>query len=65
MLIHVEVAIAFKFEFECAVTGEQLQHVIEEANASGDLVMTAAFNGELDGDACFGGVTFKARGARG
>ena len=41
VLIDVEIAVAFEFEIECAVAGEQLQHVIEEANAGGDLVLAA------------------------
>ena len=33
VLVDIEIAVALEFEIECAVAGEQLQHVIEEANA--------------------------------
>jgi hypothetical protein len=33
VLIHIEIAIALQFKIEGAVAGEQLQHVVEEANA--------------------------------
>ena len=56
MLIDIEIAVALEFEIECAVAREQLQHVIEEANAGGDFVLAAAFDGEPDGDARFCGV---------
>ena len=32
------------------MAGEQFKHVIEEANAGGDLVLAAAFDGERQGD---------------
>ena len=35
---------------------EQLQHVIEKANAGGDLILTAAFDGELDRNARLGRI---------
>jgi hypothetical protein len=64
VLIHIEVAVAFEFEIEGAVACEQLQHVIEEANAGGDFVLPAAFNGEFDGDARLGGVASETGGAQ-
>ena len=59
VLVHVEIAVALEFEIECAVAREQLQHVIEEADAGGDLVLAAAFDRELDRDARLGGVALK------
>ena len=56
MLIDVEVAIALEFEIEGAVTREEFEHVIEEANARRDFVLTTAFDREFDSDACFRGV---------
>ena len=44
VLIDVEIAFGVEFEIEAAVLGEQLQHVIEEADAGGDLVAAAAFD---------------------
>src|SRR2546428_10918809 len=38
MLVDVEVAFGFQLEVEAAVPGEQLEHMIEEADAGGDLV---------------------------
>ena len=56
VLVHIEVTVALEFEIEGAVTREEFQHVIEEANAGGDFVLAAAFEGEVDGDAGLGGV---------
>jgi hypothetical protein len=56
VLIDVKVAVALELEVECAVAGEELKHVVEEANAGGDFVLTAAFDDELNVDAGFGGV---------
>ena len=42
VLIDVQVAIGAQGEVESAVPGEQLEHVIEEADAGGDLVLAAA-----------------------
>ena len=63
VLVNVEVSIAFEFQVECAVAGEELQHVIEEANAGGDLVLAAAFDGEMDGDTRLGGIALDDGGA--
>ena len=46
MLIDVEIAGGFKGEIEASVLGEQLQHVIEKADAGGDFVRAAAFDAQ-------------------
>ena len=38
VLVHVEIALRLQLEVEAAVLGEQLQHVVEKADAGGDLV---------------------------
>jgi hypothetical protein len=50
VLIDVEVALAGEFEIEAAVPREQLEHVIEESYAGGDLVLARAFDGEREID---------------
>jgi hypothetical protein len=47
------------------VAREQLQHVIEEADAGEDCVAPLAFDRQLDGDARFRRVAFKDDGACG
>ena len=37
VLIHIQIAVGFQLQIEAAVLGEQLQHVIEEADAGRDL----------------------------
>ena len=54
MLVHIEIAGALQLQIESAVPREQLQHVIEEANAGGDLVLAFAFDRQPDGDARLG-----------
>ena len=44
MLIHVQIAIGAQLQIEAAVFGEQLQHVVEEADAGRDLVPAAPFD---------------------
>ena len=44
VLVHIEIAVGVELQIEAAVLGEQLQHVIEEADAGGDLVAAAAFD---------------------
>ena len=44
VLVHVEIAVGVQLEVEAAVLGEQLQHVVEEADAGRDLVPAAAFD---------------------
>jgi hypothetical protein len=63
MLVNVKVAIALQIEIEGAVAGEQLQHVIEEANAGRNLVSTLALDRQGDGDARFGSVALESRAA--
>ena len=44
MLIHIEIAFNLELEIEATMMSKQLEHMIEETDSSGDLVMTAAFN---------------------
>ena len=45
-----------ELEIEAAVAREQLEHVIEEANARRDLVLARAVDGERQRDLRLGGV---------
>ena len=53
VLVHVQIAIGVEGEVEAAMFGEELEHVIEEADAGGDLVAAAAFDPERAADAGF------------
>jgi hypothetical protein len=47
VLVHVQITIACKLEIESPMPGEQLQHVVEEANARSDFVLAAALDHQL------------------
>ena len=64
VLVHIEIAIGFQLEVEAAVLREQLQHVIEEADAGRDLIASAAFDAQFGGDARLFGVAFDFSGSR-
>ena len=51
----LEIAIAVEFKVERAVAGEELEHVIEEADTGMHFVVSAAFDGELQRNFGFGG----------
>jgi hypothetical protein len=53
VLIDVEIAFGRELEVKRAVFGEQLQHVIEEANARRNLVAATAFDAEFATDLGF------------
>ena len=55
VLVHVEVAFDLEGEVEAAVAGEELQHVIEEADAGGDGVASLPVDEEGKGDVGLGG----------
>ena len=63
VLIDVEIAIGFEGEVEASVFGEQLQHVVEETDAGGDVVAAAAFDFQGAGDARFFGVALDVGGS--
>src|SRR5262245_10731532 len=46
VLVDVEIALGLQREIEAAVAREQLQHVIEEADAGADVVASLAVNGQ-------------------
>jgi hypothetical protein len=56
MLVNVEIAMSRKGEIEGAVLGEKLQHMVEEADASRDLVTARAINVERSRDLRFLGI---------
>ena len=56
VLIDIEIAFGCELEIEAAVFGEELQHVIEEADAGRNLVASAAFDAEFAADLRFFGV---------
>jgi hypothetical protein len=53
VLVHVEVAFGLQGEIEGSVFREELQHVIEEADAGGDFVAAFAFYAERARDLGF------------
>ncbi len=61
MLIDVEIAGGFQLQVEAAVLGEQLQHVIEEADAGGDFVAAAPFERQAPADLRFFRIAFNGR----
>src|SRR5581483_9012083 len=56
VLIDIEIALGVERQIERAVPREQLQHVIEEADAGADLIPAAAFNRQLQADLRFFGL---------
>jgi hypothetical protein len=48
MLVDIQIAFAFKLQIESPVTGEELQHVVEEADAGMDFIAALPFNGERE-----------------
>ena len=56
VLVDVEIALTRELEIEAAVAREQLEHVIEEANAGRDLVFAGALDGERQIDLRLGSV---------
>ena len=56
VLVDVEVALDGEGEIEAAVAGKELEHVIEEADAGGDLLGALAVKVEGESDFGFGGV---------
>ena len=63
VLVHVEIAIGVELQVEAAVLGEELQHVIQEADAGGDLVAAAAFDFERAADSRLLGVALDGGGS--
>ena len=62
VVVHVQVALAADGEAEAAVAREEVEHVVEEADARG-VVVVAAVEREVDRDAGFGGGALDAGGA--
>src|SRR5258706_14559828 len=57
MLVDIEVALACQRKIEAAVTREQLQHVIEEANPCGHFVNALPIDYQLQGYLCLCRIT--------
>ena len=60
VLVHVQVAVGLQLQIEAAVLGEQLQHVVEKADAGRNLVAAAAFDLQCAGDPGLFGVALEA-----
>ena len=56
VLIDVKIAHGFQLQIEAAVLGEELQHVIQEANAGRDFIAAFAFDFERAADLRFFGI---------
>src|SRR5206468_1560091 len=56
VLVNIEVAFASELQVESAVASKELEHVIEEANAGGNLVGAASIDGKRKLDVGFVGV---------
>ena len=63
MLVHMQVAGHLHGEVEETVSGEQFEHMVEEADPRGDLGLAGAVEGDRHGDIGLGGATADARGA--
>jgi hypothetical protein len=64
MLIHVQVAARLEIQVEAAVPGEELQHVVEEANAGRDFVSAAAIQIQAPANIGLGGMAMQFGDAR-
>jgi hypothetical protein len=60
MLVDIEVSLRVQFQVECPMLGEQFEHVVQEANARGDVIAACAFNPEEAGDLSFFGIALEA-----
>jgi ribosomal protein L12E/L44/L45/RPP1/RPP2 len=64
MLVNIEIAARRNLEIESAMTGKQLEHVIEEANAGGNLVASAPVQVQPDADVSLCGLAVDFRASR-
>src|SRR5882762_7669080 len=60
VLIHVQIAVGFETKVKATVPGKEFQHVIEESNAGGNLVLSAAIDVQREVDAGLVGVALDA-----
>ena len=63
VLVYVEVAFGGDGEIERTVARDEIEHVIEEANAGGDFGFAAAVEREAEANVCFGGDAVDGGGA--
>ena len=64
VLVDIEIARCMERQVETAVAREQLQHVIEEPDAGGNLVSSTTVQGQSTADLSFGGPAIERGGAR-
>lgn len=64
MSVHVEVAVSFEREVEAAMTGDQLQHVVEEPDAGADAIPSASVDFKADAHVCFPRPAINGRGTQ-
>src|SRR5439155_20669338 len=63
VLIDVEIALGGDGEIECTVTSDEIEHVIEKADACGDFGFTAAVECEAEADVGLGSLAMDGGGA--
>src|SRR5712691_8623823 len=63
VLIHVQITGGFELKVKTSLLGEQLEHMIEEADAGRDVIPAAAFNLQFAGDLCFFRVALDGSGS--
>ena len=61
VLVNVQIAARLDLEVESAMAGKQLQHVVEKADAGGNLVASAPVQVQPDADVGFCGLAVDAR----
>jgi hypothetical protein len=61
VLVYVQIAHGFEFEIEAAMFGEELEHVVEEADSGGNFVASAAFDAEFSPDLRFLRIALQLR----
>jgi len=64
VLIHIEITFGGEFEVEAAVFGEELEHVVEEADTGCNVIPAAAFDAELAFDLRLLGIALDFCGSR-
>ncbi len=64
VLIDVQIALGLHVQIDRRVLGQQREHVIEEADAGGNLALPGAVEIQLDADFGFGGFAIDGGGAR-
>ena len=63
VLIDVQIALGLHGQIDRRVLGQQRQHVVEEADAGGDLALARAVEIQLEADLGLGGLAIDGGGA--